>query len=139
MPAEGHEVVEKLVGGDSSGQFFDAEFAAHLERKVRGSLPEEKFQAKVHQLRIARELQAEGSVTSNVTGQKLGSVDARVYHRWNQEWPGCWHIPEFVQSFLADNPQCRAPGWKPRQYATRRGVTYVGGTPVSPHTALHLP
>ena len=139
MPAEGQDdVVRKLVGGTASSEFFDEEFRRALEGKVRGALPAERRDARLRQLRIKRELDAEGSVTSNVTGQKLGSVDARTYYRWNLEWPGCWQIPEFVQAFFADNPQCRNRGWKPKQYATRKGVTFSQGVAVSPHKALHL-
>jgi hypothetical protein len=138
MPSAGDNVAEKLVGGKNAGQFFDGEFAAHLERKVRGSLPQEKADARKRQIAIARELAAEGSVTSNVTGQKMGTIDARIYHRFNQEFPGCWRDPEFVHAFFTDNPQCRSRGWKPKQLATRRGVTFVNGEAISPHTALHL-
>lgn len=117
-------------------EFFDEEFARYLENKVRGQLGEEKQAANRRQKAIGRELQAEGSTISRVMGQKLGTIDARIYHRFNLEFPGCWKDPEFVQAFLADNPQCRAPGWRPKPVIGRKGVTYVGGAPISPHMAL---
>jgi hypothetical protein len=137
MPDTG-KVVEKLIAGAASGEFFDGEFARHLESKVRGSLPSEKADAAARQLKIARELQAEGSVVSNVTGQKLGSVDARVYHRWNQEFPGCWRDKKFVDWFLWKNPQCRSRGWRPVHRSFETGVSFSAGKPVSPHSALSI-
>lgn len=138
MSSDRTKVVDKLVGGDSAGEFFDAEFAAHLERKVRGSLPQEKHDVKERQLKIARELQRDGSVTSNVTGQKLGSIDSRLFHRWHKVDPFFWRDPIKVERFLLDNPQCRAPGWKPRYTHMEKGVTYVGGVPVTPHAGLSI-
>ena len=137
MP-EQDNTVEKLLGGQTPEQFFDEEFREHMVAKVRGSLPQEKADMRAEGVRIAQDLAREGSVTSNVTGQKMGSIPARVYHRWNQEYPGCWRDSEFKEAFFTDNPQYRSRGWKPRQFGTRRGVTYSMGVPISPHKAMHL-
>jgi hypothetical protein len=136
--SERTKVIDKLSGGDSAGEFFDAEFAAHLEGKVRRFLPQEKHEASQRQLKIARGLQRDGSVVSNVTGQKLGSVDARIFHRWQKTDPNFWRDPIKVERFLLDNPDCRAPGWKPKFRHMEKGVTYVAGVPVTPHAGLSI-
>jgi hypothetical protein len=134
--SERTKVIDKLVGASNPSEFFDAEFAAHLEKKVRGKLPQEKHEARERQLRIARDLRRDGSVTSNVTGQKLGSIDSRTYFRWQATDNNFWRDPIKVERFLLDNPQCRAPGWRPRFTHMEKGVTYVGGVPVTPHAGL---
>jgi hypothetical protein len=132
------QVIDKLLGDNSPEEFFDAEYARHLEQRVQGSLPREKFEANRRQLKIAKQLHHEGSVVSNVTGQKLGSVDARIFHRWQKTDPNFWKDPIKVERFLLDNPQCRAPGWKPKYTHMEKGVTYVGGVPVTPHAGLSI-
>jgi hypothetical protein len=136
--AEQIKKAEDLVGAVRPDQFFDEEFAAHLERKVRGSLAQEKKEHGDAQIRIAKELRQGGSVRNGVMGQKMGSVDARTYHRWNQEWPGCWRDPEFVHAFFADNPQCRSPGWRPNYHPMRKGITFQNGAPITPHRSLAI-
>jgi hypothetical protein len=125
---------EQLIGNASS--FFDAEFAHSLEAKAKANLAKEKADAKARQIETAKELQRDGSVINNVMGQKMGSIDARIYHRWNLQYPGCWQDREFVQAFFHDNPQCRSPGWKPKQYTLRHGVVFQNGKPITPHSSL---
>lgn len=96
-----------------------------------GSIPEEKVQADLRQAEIGRVLINEGPQAIQGLGQKLGTIDGRIYHRWAQSQRGCWQDKSFVQEFFADNPNCRAPGWTPKQNSVRKGITWVGGKAVS--------
>lgn len=86
--------------------------AAHAQAQRQA--PAEKKEVTRRQLGIAKRMQAEGSRRINGIGQKIGGIDPRLYFRWDQEHKGCWQNPEFVRDFLRDNPQCCAPGYKPR-------------------------
>lgn len=99
--------------------------------EVQATIPEEKVKQNLELAKTARALRAAGSVrTSEGLGQKIGSIPGRVYFRWQQEFPGCWQDDEFVSAFLADNPECCAPGYVPNQHSLRHGKTFVDGKPV---------
>lgn len=83
----------------------------------------EKAQSVLRQAEIARIMQKTGSLRSEGLGQKVGGIDTRTFMRWHQEHPGCWSDPSFRRQFLADNPQCRAPGYQPPS----RGVVFDMG------------
>lgn len=108
-----------------------ASLAAEITDHVLRNMPAEKNKAVQDMAATGKVLQAEGSVrTREGLGQKLGSVPARLYHRWNQLLPGCWKEKDFFDEFMIDNPQCRAPGWTPKPRGLRHGFTFVDGKPV---------
>lgn len=69
----------------------------------------EKREAEYNHIKWAKENQKLGPQQQEGLGQKLGSIDFRVWLRWQQEVPGCWGDPGFVKQFLAANPECAAP------------------------------
>jgi hypothetical protein len=91
--------------------FDEAEFAYGLHDYVLKNVDKEKARAVLNQARIARIMQQAGSVSINGIGQKIGSIDARTFFRWEQQLPGCWRNDEFRKEFLRDNPNARAPGY----------------------------
>ena len=102
--------------------------AAELTDSVVAQLPQEKAQAERDMDATGRMLQATGSLkTKEGLGQRVASVPARLYHRWNQLYPGCWKEKEFVAEFLVDNPQCRAPGYRPKDNGLRNSFTFING------------
>lgn len=108
------------------------DFMREFADEVLGSIPEEKVQMQLKEAEIGRVLAAEGSLRSvQGLGQKLGEIPARMYFRFEQEFPGCWQDDAFVREFFADNPRLRAPGWKPKASSLRYGVTFNGGVATS--------
>jgi hypothetical protein len=102
-----------------------------VEKEVIASIPAEKARAEIAAAQIAKKLTAEGpQQLQRGVGQKIGEIDGRTYMRWQNEYPGCWDNAEFVRAFFQDNPQYRAPGWKPRTDMLRHGKTFIGGKPV---------
>jgi len=86
-----------------------------MNAKVQRELPAEKARAHAEQTRIAQKLQADGPRSMPGLGQKMGSVDARTYFRWQQSHPGSVRDPNFIQEMLRDSPKLRAPGYTPRK------------------------
>ena len=77
------------------------------------NVPEEKARAIVRQAQLARAMELEGSVrTKEGLGQKIGSIDSRIFMRWWQEHQGCWMDEGFIKDFLKKNPECRAAGYR---------------------------
>lgn len=98
--------------------------AAHA--KAKRQAPAEKKEVTGRQAAIAKRMQEQGSRRIDGVGQKIGGIDPRLYFRWHQEKPGCWRDKNFVSEFLRDNPQCRAPGYKPP--ASHRATSrYIDG------------
>jgi hypothetical protein len=106
-------------------------FLREFEQEVMGTIPDEKVQADLRQAEIGRVLINEGAQQIEGVGQKLGTIDARIWHRWHQMHPGCWDDKQFRDEFFSDNPKCRAPGWTPKQSKLRHGITFIGGESVS--------
>src|SRR5579864_6552576 len=105
--------------------------AAEITDAVRANLPAERKQMEADMAATGRMLQATGSLAlKEGIGQRVASIPARIYHRWNQLYPGCWRDKEFTDEFLYDNPQCCAPGYKPRPKQLRNGFTFVGGAAI---------
>lgn len=98
--------------------------------EVAATIPQEKVQQGIELAKTAKVLRDEGSTRMDGLGQKVASVPARIYHRWNQMLPGCWNDRSFVMAFLQDNPECAAPGFWPKYNTLRHGKTFVGGKPV---------
>lgn len=90
-------------------------FARDIHDIALRGVDREKVRAVLNQAKIARVMEQAGSVKVNGIGQKIAGIDPRTFFRWDQQFPGCWRNKEFVREFLRDNPQCRAPGYKPKR------------------------
>ena len=105
--------------------------AAEITDHVVAGLPAERRQMEKDMAATARMLQDTGSLaTKEGLGQRVASIPARIYHRWAQLYPGCWKDKQFTDEFLYDNPQCCAPGYKPRPSQVRHGFTFTGGAAI---------
>lgn len=92
----------------------DSAIAAAIWDDVNAQIPEEKERA-------ARELRETAEAKKNLQsdyvdgrGQAIGSIPPIIYYRWHQLYPGCWQDPQFRDEFLADNPECALPGYRPK-------------------------
>lgn len=100
---------------DSVLNIEHTQLAAEITDEVKANLPKEKEIATRQMIQTAKEVRAGLVPTSGEgRGQAMASIPPIVYMRWQQEYPGCWKDEQFVQEFLADNPQCQLPGYKPR-------------------------
>jgi len=89
--------------------------AAELTDAVNANLPHEKAVATQQMAQTAKEVREGHAPTSgDGRGQAMASIPPIIYMRWQQEYPGCWKDRGFLEEFLADNPQCQLPGYKPR-------------------------
>lgn len=88
--------------------------AAEITDAVRANLPREKAIASMQMAQTAKEI-SEGIVPTagEGRGEPMLSVPPIIHIRWQQEYPGCWHDPQFCAEFGFDNPQCCLPGFKP--------------------------
>lgn len=111
-----------ILDESKSIQQQEQELAREITDEVVGQFPQEKEKAKREMIATANELAERGSDWVNGRGQAIGSIPPRVYMRWQIMLPGCWQDRQFVQEFLSDNPQCCAPGYKPKQHGIRRGI-----------------
>lgn len=120
MDAE-NEIITELPPG------FVSEFAD----EILGTIPREKVQCELRQVAIARVVQAVGSVSIPGIGQKIATIDPRLFFRMRAEAGG---DPDFIYDYLADNPHLLAPGYKPRKRGngpdTRHSKSFVGGKPI---------
>jgi hypothetical protein len=90
-----------------------APIARMMGELARRNLPAEKAKARQEQQKIARQLRREGSSYIPGIGQKSMRIDARTYHRWHREHPGCWNDTTFQREMARDNPHLCAPGFRP--------------------------
>lgn len=104
-----------------------SEILHELRAEARAGETAEKAKMVRDMDRTAAELKARGSQMAEGRGQAIGSIPARLYFRWQNMLPGCWQDREFVAEFLADNPQCAAPGYKPRASSLRHSITFGPG------------
>jgi len=118
------------LASEEKGQ-TTSELAREITDSVQAQMPAEKAKAEQELLRTAQELRAKGSDWADGRGQAIGSIPPRMYMRWAQMLPGCWQDKQFVEEFLFDNPQCRAPGYRPPQHSLRHSFT-------SPAARYHL-
>lgn len=102
-------------------------FLDEFEAEIRGRVPQEKIDAEMRQLNIAKGMQAQGSTHIPEIGQLVAKVDGRLYFRLLAEAGG---DPNFIDDFLADNPMLCAPGYRPKQNGTRRGLSFQNGKPL---------
>lgn len=107
------------------------QFLREFREEVAATIPEEKVKQELAMVETAKALRAIGPMrTKEGLGQAVGSIPARIYFRFQNEFPGCWQDEEFVDAFLTDNPALCAPGYKPKQHSLRHGKTFVGGKPI---------
>lgn len=105
-------------------------FIEEFEDHIQGTLPEEKVQVELRQQQLARIMAATGSMQMEGLGQVAGRIDGRLYHRWLDKM-GKAPPHEWVFDLLADNPMCRAKGYKPKADPTRHGHTFFRGESIS--------
>ena len=93
-----------------------ADFAREITDEVNAMLPAEKRKAEAQMRRTAEEMKREDlrPTKGDGRGQPVASIPPTIYLRWLQLYPGCWQDRDFVNEFLADNPQCLIPGYKPK-------------------------
>lgn len=103
------------------------DFVREFEREIIGRIPEEKVQVGIRQARIARIMKQAGSEWVPGLGQKVAEIDARLYFRMMHSFG---HEENWLQDFLADNPELCAPGYKPKSLSLRHGKSFVDGKPV---------
>lgn len=104
----------EFIKSSFSSETKDEKFFDDIEASVIAQLPAEKALAVLRKNQIAARMKKLGSTYIPGVGQYAGSIDARTYHRWNNEFPGCWENEEFVNAFLFDNPEYKNPGYKPK-------------------------
>ena len=94
----------------------NGDFAAAITDAVNAQLPEEKARAEREMDETAKAVAADPDAHGWVEGlgQPLASIPPIIHHRWHQLYPGCWKDRAFVDEFLADNPRCQLPGYKPK-------------------------
>lgn len=119
-------MIEHLIETESGpipGFTTSANLAREITDEVVTQLPSEMREAEKKMAQTARELKERGSDYADGRGQAIGSIPPRLYMRWHQMLPGCWSDKQFVDEFLTDNPQCLAPGYRPKQHSARHGFT----------------
>ncbi len=104
-----------ILPTEATKQDQEAVLAREVTDSVVAQFPHEKEQAKKEMIRTANELAERGSDWVDGRGQAIGSIPPRLYMRWQIMLPGCWQDRGFVEEFLADNPACCAPGYRPRR------------------------
>lgn len=111
---------------------FVREFSGH----ILGTIPEEKIKCELRQVRNARVMRAAGSVCIEDLGQKIASIDPRLYFRAQASFAQSPDDTDWIEDLIRDNPMCRAPGYNPPQKGTRHGITFVEGKPIGhgPHS-----
>lgn len=102
----------------------EQELAREITDSVNAQLPAEKARAEREMVATARGLKARGSSKADGRGQAIGSIPPIVYLRWAAMVPGFWQNKAEVEAFLFDNPQCCAPGYKPRSHSLRHSMTF---------------
>ncbi len=115
-----NEIITQLPPG------FVSEFAD----EILGTIPEEKVQVELRQVRNARIMQSVGSCQIEGLGQKMAEIDSRLFFRMQQDFGKDTPVHEWLPSLLADNPSLCAPGYRPKANGLRHGKTFVGGKPV---------
>jgi hypothetical protein len=103
-------------------------FLDEFENDVKGRVPEEKVQVELRQQMSARIMAQTGSLKIEGLGQRVASIDPRLYFRMQSEFG---QHEGWLKDFLADNPELCAPGYRPKRKGDlRHAKTFVGGKPV---------
>lgn len=102
-------------------------FLDEFEAEIRGRVPAEKVAAQLRQEKLARISRQAGSTIIETLGQKVASIDPRLYFRAFQAFG---HHEDWLEDLLKDNKFLCAPGYNPgRKRDLRHGITFVGGVP----------
>ncbi len=111
-------------------------FLREFEAEILGRVPEEKIKCQLRQEKIARVMHAAGSVMMESLGQKIATIDARLYHRLRLAYAQSPDDTDWIDDMLADEKMLCAPGYRPPKKATRHGITFVNGKPIGygPHS-----
>lgn len=110
---------------------LDQQFLREFEDDIRGRMPQEKLDAELRQLRIARVMKQAGSVQlAESLGQKIATIDSRLFFRMQQSFSAAPEDTDWIDDMLADNPMLCAPGYKAKANPARHGMTYIDGKPV---------
>ena len=103
-------------------------FLDEFEAEIRRDIPKEKLAAQLRQEKLARVMRQAGSTTIDTLGQKIASIDPRLYFRCLAERG---HEENWIDDLLKDNPDLCAPGYRPhRKGDFRHGKTFINGKPV---------
>jgi hypothetical protein len=104
---------------------FMREFEAHIQ----GTIPTEKVQAELRQVRNKRVMIEAGSTRVEGFGQLKAEIDPRLYFRMQEAFGD---HEGWLDDVLYDNPSLCAPGWTPkkRQGDLRHSKSFVGGKPI---------
>ena len=103
-------------------------FLDEFEAEIRGRVPAEKVAAQLRQEKLARVMKQVGSTQIDTLGQKITSMDPRLYFRCFAERG---HEENWIDDLLKDNPELCAPGYRPRRKGDfRHGKTFIAGKPV---------
>ncbi len=105
-------------------------FLREFEAEILGRVPEEKIKCQLRQEKIARVMHAAGSVMMESLGQKIATIDARLYHRMRLDYAASADDTDWIDDMLLSNPMLCAPGYHPPQKGTQKGLTFVNGKPV---------
>lgn len=103
-------------------------FVREFRAEIEGTIPQEKVQVELRQQMGARIAAQMGSVRAEGLGQKIASIDGRLFFRMRQAFG---HEDNWLNDFLADNPALCCPGYRPKSDPRRKGFTYSGGKPIS--------
>jgi len=103
------------------------DFVREFEDEVLGKIPEERLQVGMRQAQIARIMKQAGSAWIPGVGQKVAEIDPRLYFRMMHSFG---KEENWLQDFLADNPELCAPGYRPRSSSLRHSKSFVAGAPV---------
>lgn len=105
------------------------QFLDEFEAEIRGRVPAEKVAAQLRQEKLARISRQAGSITIDTLGQKVASIDSRLYFRALQDFGG---HEGWLDDFLRDNQELCCPGYYPGRKKSdfRHGKTFVNGKPV---------
>lgn len=104
------------------------QFLDEFEAEIRGRVPAEKVAAQLRQEKLARISRQAGSTIIDTLGQKVASIDPRLYFRMLAQHG---EHENWIDDLLADNPELCCPGYNPKRKGDlRHGKTFVGGKPV---------
>jgi len=105
------------------------EFMSEFRDELEGRIPEEKVKVQLRQEQAARIAKQAGSLAVEGLGQKVATIDARLYFRMLHDHRD--HGQGWLNDFLADNPELCCPGYKPKRNIYRHGKTFINGQAVT--------
>jgi hypothetical protein len=106
-------------------------FLDEFEAEIKGRIPEEKVQAELRQQKIARVMNAVGSVHIPEIGQKIAQIDARLVPSGcglDGELGGRYGLARCgISGQQTSAPPASRP---PKKRGARHGITFNGGKPI---------